>query len=116
MADLLLDSKYDRFFATVADEYGIDPLKDKVLPKLLGINAYKPHTVTQDQRGAPDLIAMKFYGTEKLWWIIMAYNGIASYKDIVEGLELKIPLFSSVISAITENSISAARVQRVISI
>lgn len=112
----LLDSKYDRFFSVTADEYGIDPLKDKVLPKLLNIGSYTTHIVTQEERGAPDLIARRKYGNEKLWWIILGYNGISSYKDIVEGLQLRIPSLGSVVDAITENSVSPAKVQRVITI
>lgn len=115
MADTL-DSKYDRFYSVVADEYGIDPLKDKVMPSLLKIESYRPHVVTQDERGSPDIIALRKYGTEKLWWAILAYNGIASYRDIVEGVQLRIPNLSSVVAAITENSVSSARTQRVISI
>lgn len=115
MADTL-DSKYARFYAVVADQHGIDPLKDKVIPGLLKIESYRPHVVTQDERGAPDLISLRKYNTEKLWWVILAYNGIASYKDIIEGTQLRIPSLSSVVAAITENSVSSNRPQRVITI
>jgi len=111
-----LDDKFDRFFSTVADEHGIDALKDRVLPKLLQITSYTNHEVSQDERGAPDLIAKRKYGKEKLWWIIMGYNGIASYRDIVEGTKLKIPSLTSIAAVITENAVSNSRVQRVISI
>ena len=111
-----LDSKYDRFFSVVADKHGIDALRDKALSKLTEIQAFTPHIVTQEERGAPDLIAFRKYGTEKLWWIIMAYNGIASYRDIIEGVQLRIPALNSVVALITENSVSTNRVQRVITI
>ncbi len=111
-----LDSKYDRFYSIVSDQYGVDPLKDKVMPSLLKISTFQPHIVTQDERGSPDLIALRQYGSEKLWWIVLAYNGIASYKDIVEGTQLKIPTISAVVEVITQNSVSSARTQRVITI
>lgn len=116
MAAEQLDSKYDRFFSVTADEFGIDPLKDKVLPEILKITTYTQHVVTQEERGAPDLIAYRKYRSEKLWWIILAYNGIASYRDIVEGLKLKIPSQASVTSVITDKAVSTSRVQRVITI
>jgi len=111
-----LDSKYDRFFSVTADQWGIDPLKDKVLPLILSIDSFSPHVVTQDERGSPDLISKRKYGDEKLWWVILAYNGIASYKDVVEGIQLRIPAFGSVVSAITQNAVAGSSVQRVITI
>lgn len=111
-----LDSKYDRFFSVVADQYGIDPLKDRVLPLILNIQSYSPHTVTQAERGSPDLIALNKYGTEKLWWVIMAYNGLVSYRDVVEGLQLRIPAIGGIVSVVTENSVARSSVERVISI
>ena len=111
-----LDSKYDRWFAVHADQYGIDPLKDKVIPILQQITTFTPHVVTQSERGSPDLIALRRYGTEKLWWIILAYNGIASYKDIIEGVTLRIPSLNSVIAVITERSVSSNNQLRVVTI
>lgn len=111
-----LDSKYDRWFSVTADQYGIDPLRDKVIPLLTQITTYTPHVVSQSERGAPDLIAYRRYGTEKLWWIILAYNGIASYKDVIEGVTLKIPTLNSVISVLTEKAVSSSNQQRVITI
>lgn len=109
-------SKYLRFYAVTSDVYGIDPLLDKVVPELMKISVYSTHEVTQDERGAPDLISLREYGTDELWWIVMQYNGIGSYKRIVEGITLKIPQHASVISAITHNTIRETNVQRVITI
>lgn len=112
-----LDSKYARLYSVKQDQYGIDPLGDKTLPKLLQIQTYRNHIVTQDERGSPDLIALREYGNQQLWWIIMGYNGIASYKDIVEGTNLRIPTYGSVVTVITENAVSGGnRPQRVITI
>lgn len=116
MAAGIIDSSYDRFHHVVADRYGIDPLKDRVLPGLISITSYKPHTVTQDERGAPDLIAMRMLGTEKLWWVILAYNGIASYRDIVEGTSLRIPDLNSVVAVITAKSMSSTNTPSIITI
>lgn len=111
-----LDSNYDRWFSVTPDQYGIDPLKDRVIPLLSQVTTYTPHIVSQSERGSPDLIALRRYGTEKLWWIILAYNGIASYKDIIEGITLKIPSLNSVVAVMTEKSLATSTQQRVITI
>lgn len=116
MATIDLTSKYLRNFAVTTDKFGIDPLLDKVVPRLRLIQTYKVHIVSQDERGAPDLIAFREYGTEDLWWVVLGYNGIGSYSDIIEGTNLKIASLTSVISLITENSIRPNKTQRVITI
>jgi hypothetical protein len=117
MAAQELDSKYDRFFSITTDEYGIDPLKDRIVPNLMLIQSFTPHTVSQAERGAPDLIAYNEYGSDKLWWVILAYNGISSYKDVLQGLDIRIPALADVVSAITDNAVSSSNTtQRVITI
>lgn len=86
-----------RSFAIVTDKYGIDPLLDKVVPKVLEIETFYNYTVTQAERGAPDLISFNVYGTEDYYWHIMAYNGIYRYSEFVEGRVLKIPDLASLI-------------------
>lgn len=109
-------SKYLRFYAVTSDRFGVDPLLDKVVPEIMKIRSYTVHEVKQDERGAPDLISLRNYGTDELWWILMAYNGIGNYKTLVEGVALKIPDYASVISSVTHNTIRNNRVQRVIPI
>ena len=112
------DSKYLRAFSIVSDEYGEDPLLDRVLNKLDTIVAYTTHRVSQEERGSPDLIASNSYGEgrENLYWVILAFNGIYSYKDILEGTNLKIPDYQSVIALFTEHSVRDNEVQRVVTI
>lgn len=85
------NNKYFRQWAVVTDKYGIDPLLDKIVTSLLEVTTYTNHEVTQDERGAPDLISLREYGTEDFWWHLMAYNGICRFRDIVQGTTLKIP-------------------------
>ena len=95
------DSKFMRSYGVVGDQYGIDPLRDKMVPYVLGLKSFHYHEVQQDERGAPDLIAKREYGSEDLWWYILVYNGIALYKHVVEGVMLKIPEYASILQVIS---------------
>jgi hypothetical protein len=109
-------SRYLRVHSISVDEYGVDPLRDRALRVLPTIRDYDVHRVTQAQRGALDLISLERYGTDELWWVIQAYNGIASYREVVEGLTLKIPRLASVMEIFTLAIPKPSTVQRVISI
>ena len=85
------NNKFFRAYAVTTDKLGIDPLLDKIVPSILKIKYYTNHEVTQEERGAADLISLREYGSEDFWWHIMTYNGICRFRDIVEGLTLKIP-------------------------
>lgn len=101
-----LNNKFFRVHAITTDRYGIDPLKDTIVPKIVAIVNYTIHEVSQDERGAPDLIAKRKYGDEAFWWHIMAYNGICRYNDIIEGLTLRIPNFADIID-ITNTAVNS---------
>ena len=104
MYSIDLDNRFYRVFATTIDKHGIDPLLDRVAPKLREITVYKTHDVTQDERGSPDLISLREYGSEDFWWHILAYNGICSYRDVVEGITLKIPNLGDVVAITNDNT------------
>lgn len=114
MADLT--SKYLRIFSVEVDRQGIDPLKDKLIPLITQIQKYTTHSITQDERASPDLISLREYGTDELWWMIMAYNGVGSYRELVEGRSLKVPDFASIVSIVTSNAVRPNKIQRVITI
>lgn len=112
----ILGSKYQRFYSVQSDKYGVDPILDRVCVDVHTISNFKNHTISEDERGAPDLISLKEYGTVELWWVILSYNGIGSNKSIVEGKVIKIPDFASVIALITKNTVRPDKIQRVITI
>ena len=107
-------SRYQRMYAVTVDKFGIDPIQDKIIPHIQAIRTYTTHEITQDERGAPDLISLNAYGSDEYWWIILAYNGIGSYKLLVEGTTLKIPDLASVINVVNSNAIRPHKVQRTI--
>lgn len=46
------------------------------------------HVVLDSYR--PDLVSWREFGTTKLWWLILAYNGL-SVSDLKRGVKLSIP-------------------------
>ena len=110
MYDLNMNNKFYRVFAITVDKYGIDPLQDKMTGKIAAISTYTNHEVKQDERGAPDLISEREYNTEDFWWHIMTYNGICRFRDIVEGMTLKIPELGQIVN-ITNDTLTNAPIQ-----
>ena len=111
-----MNSKYQRIFSVVSDSHGIDPLRDKLIPMISKIEGYTNHRIQQDERGAPDLISLREYNTDELWWVIMAFNGISSYRSLVEGTILRIPNLPEVVKMVSDNTIRPNSVKRTITI
>lgn len=114
MADIT--SKYQRFFAVTSDQYGVDPLRDKIVPQLMKITNFTTHDVLQDERAAPDLISLREYGSDEFWWIILNYNGLCSYRNVIEGISLRIPAITDVIATVTNNAVTPNVTPRVVTI
>lgn len=98
MYELDTENRFHRVYAIVTDAHGIDPLRDKITHLVAAIKSYHNHDVVQDERGSPDLISLREYGSEDFWWHILTYNGICRFRDIVEGQTLKIPELGSIVS------------------
>lgn len=99
------NNSFFRVYAIHTDRLGIDPLRDKLVDQICEINEWSPYDVRPDERGAPDLISLRVYGADHFWWHIMTYNGICSYKDIVEGTTLRMPSLTRLITLTTDNSL-----------
>jgi hypothetical protein len=39
----------------------------------------------------PDKLAAKIFGDSELYWVILEYNKLSSFADIIPGLSLRIP-------------------------
>lgn len=46
--------------------------------------------------GRIDIISYDIYGTTRLWWVLLFYNGIYSFYDVKRGTTLSYPSMSSV--------------------
>lgn len=101
------NNRFFRVYAVTVDKYGIDPFLDKIIPKLMNITMFTNHNVVMDERGAPDLISIREYESEDYWWHIMAFNGICRFRDIVEGLTLRIPDLGAIIAITNEVSLQS---------
>ena len=61
----------------------------------------KYHIVKSHEESRPDLISYQYYKTAELWWIICVANGIVHpLRDVVTGMVLRIPYFSTIYSKV----------------
>lgn len=114
MSSLNLQSKFLRMYSVVTDAYGIDPFSDLVVPEIQKIVNFTTHEVTQDERGAPDLIALREYGDDVFWWHIMSYNGVCRVEQIVQGVTLRIPNLGSIVSVTNKMFSSVATTDNIV--
>ena len=91
-----------RKYGITTDMYGVDPLQDKLVDRIGAIDTYVLYDVKQSQRGRPDVIAHTVYRNSHLWWVVLYYNGITNFKDIKEGVTLKLPLANEVTRVLAE--------------
>lgn len=97
----------------VVDELGIDPLRDKSWEAIQKITAYKEHIVDQSEENNLPLIANREYRDYRLWWIILAYNGIADSFSVKSGQVLKIPNQNSVTSVLVNTQTELTEIKTV---
>lgn len=49
------------------------------------------HTVTVNEEFRPDLIANKYYGDARLYWVILGANNLREKSQLTQGLLIRIP-------------------------
>lgn len=81
----------DRSNFVVQDKYGVDPLADDLIDKILAISSYSEHTVTPSEESNPQLLADTYYSNVELYFIILYYNGIGNSFALARGAQIKIP-------------------------
>ena len=54
------------------------------------------HTVQPFEENRPDLVALKYYGDARLYWVVLAANDLKSAKDFIDGLVIRVPSIYSV--------------------
>lgn len=68
------------------------------------------HTVSEAEVGRLDLLASEFFGNPNFWWVIAHENNIKDpLKDVVAGLQLRIPSFEAVTSTALTSSTQTVR-------
>jgi len=59
------------------------------------------YTIEPQYQYRPDLLALKFYGSEYLWWVIVKANNLSHpLKELVAGKVIRIPAASRVLSEV----------------
>lgn len=86
----------DRSKFVVEDAYGVDPLADDLVEKLLEITTYIEHTVALHEESNPQLIAYRYYNSVELYFVILYYNGIGNSFALERGTLLRIPRLTEI--------------------
>lgn len=84
------EERYDlaKFFEYNIDNY--DPLNSFLVKQLNNLSTFGQYIVTVEEF-RPDLISYKIYNTTQYWWLLMFYNNILSYTDVVSGVVIIYP-------------------------
>ncbi|MFA5669421.1 MAG: hypothetical protein WC967_09255 [Balneolaceae bacterium] len=86
-----------------------DLLSARYINKLRNLPALTIHTVQNFEQGRLDLISLKYYKRDDLWWPLALYNGIVNpIAEIITGKVLRIPSKSDM-----ESALSAANTKQV---
>jgi hypothetical protein len=90
---------------TGADVLALDTLRASYVDLRTQPITCSSFQVTDSEAGTPDAIAYKFYGDEKLWWLICVFNGIVDpYEEIATGVKLLIPKLDEVTAYLTSDT------------
>lgn len=49
------------------------------------------HTITGEERWRPDILAQRYYRDPRLYWVILAANGMKSVLEFKEGISIRVP-------------------------
>lgn len=85
---------------------GIDPLTDNGYNAALSVVNWKLFTIGEREAGRPDLISYRVYGSVDFWREIMAYNGITDVRNMVNGIQIRVPERSEFMRAISKREYS----------
>lgn len=78
----------DRFLDKSEDHVSL--LNSAVISQIKQIEEYEIYQVSVEEK-APDYIALLKYRSHAYWWIIMVYNNLLSFDEIVPGMTLRLP-------------------------
>jgi hypothetical protein len=71
-----------------------DPVTANIFADIKDLPAGGQYTVQGKDR-RPDLISFDIYGTTQYYWVIMVYNELQSFNDVVHSQELRFPSLST---------------------
>lgn len=81
-----------KFMLYSGDVY--DPITSFALETIPTLRAGGKKTV-QGLDFRPDQLSFEIYGSTQYWWVLIIYNGLQSFNEIVHGQELRYPSVSA---------------------
>jgi hypothetical protein len=72
------------------DEDVFEPITANIFDGLRELPAGGQYTVN-GKEARPDLVSFDIYGSTQYYWVIMVYNGLQSFNEIVHSQELTFP-------------------------
>lgn len=88
-------SRYN-YAELITDAAGVDFYGTRRPVRIKGTADDALHRVTDADRKRIDLIAYKYYGDVRLWWVIAEANGIGNPLELQPGAMLRIPPYEAV--------------------
>jgi hypothetical protein len=52
--------------------------------------------IIQGTEARPDLISFEIYGETMYWWILLIYNNIVNFEDLIEGYRVDYPSITDI--------------------
>ena len=99
-----------------------DALLNRAIDSICAIKEYSDHIITQAEEGSFDLLAFNAYNSERLYWVIMCYNGLHNFQKLTRGTLVRIPepsRVSQILTTLTSEKVTALstlRIPRIIEI
>jgi hypothetical protein len=87
----MADTLFDRNTYVTFDSNGNDPLSDKLLGKLSSVPYVNTHFIQKCDEFRPDKLAAKLFGDSRLYWVILEYNRLSSFTDLIAGESILVP-------------------------
>lgn len=70
-----------------------------------------PYTITQAHRHRLDLVALKVYGDDSMWWVLAQYNGMINVMaETVTGRVIQVPMHDEVMNLLNQSAVQSSRV------
>lgn len=80
-------------FMEYTDNY--DPLTSSMFDRITSLPQSGEYVV-QGEDGRPDLLSQAIYSDPQYWWILLMYNRIIDYRNVVTGQAIRFPAIDSI--------------------
>ncbi len=84
------DARYDFAKFLQYENNNFDPLTSKFLEELNTLEISGEYKVTTEEY-RPELLSYYIYSDQQYWWILLEYNNLLSFEDLVTGLTISYP-------------------------